>query len=204
MLPTTTFGYVLVTILALVVRSLAARVVSPGDIYEIDQPTWDKAMEYPDAAASYELRIGYDTRQTFPWLSWKGAENKWSAEIRVASDVPTKDPALFQAGTALYLKPVGYVSPGTEDHSDQWYLCLNLLRVKKGSRDQRNDETCFSQLSFECLANLTDAAISSFDWENGTASSPCHNFKLPETCDGQIESEYYVTGEMMFLSSRVP
>jgi len=201
MLPTITSRYVLVTIVVLVVRSLAARVVSPGDIYEIDQPTWDKAMEYPDAAASLELRTGYDTRHKFSWLSWEGAENKWSAEICVASDVPTKDPAIFQAGTALYLKPVGYVSPDIEDHSDQWYLCLNFLRVKKGSQDQQNDETCFSLLSFECRANLTDAAISSFDWENGIASSPCHNFKLPESCDGQIESEYYVTGEMMFPSS---
>jgi len=117
-----TSRYVLVAIVVLVVRSLAARVVSPGDIYEIDQPTWDKAMEYPDAAASYELRyelrIGYDTRHKFPWLSWEGAENEWSAEIRGASDVPTKDPALFQAGTALYLNPVGYVSPDTEDHLD--------------------------------------------------------------------------------------
>lgn len=181
--------------LALALAIHAVKVVSPGSEYEVDQATWDKAMENADAMEIYRLRTGYDTKQKFPWLSYEGAEEEWSTEIRVASDVPTKDPALFQAGTSLYLKPVDE-NTGDHDYSNQWYLCQNLFRVKKGSQDQQNDETCGVQLSFECRANLTDAATSSFDWANGTASSPCHNFQLPESCKGQVESEYYVTGEM--------
>lgn len=203
MLPKMTSGYVLASGLVLAVGSLAVKVVSPGGTYEIDQQTWDQAMESPDAGDNYELQTGYDTKQKFPWLSYQGAEGIWSAEIRFASDVPTKDPGLFQAGTSLSLRPAGNEDLDTHDYSDQWYLCLNFLRVKKGSQAQRNDETCFSQLSFECRANLTDAAISSFDWVNGTASSPCHNFKLPDSCSGQVEPEYYVTGEMRLPSSRV-
>ena len=203
MLPTMMPRNVIIIGLALAVGTLAVRVVSPGSIYEIDQQAWDNAMKTPDAGDSYELQTGYDTNEKFPWLLWEHPERTWSAGISVASDVPTKDPALFQAGTALSLRPVGYEDPNTGDYSNQWYLCLNFLRVKKGSQDQQNDETCGVQLSFECRANLTDAAVSSFDWLNGTASSPCHTFKLPASCSGQVEPEYYVTGEVMFHSSRV-
>ena len=179
------------------VCTLAQRVVSPGSNYNVDQQTWDKAMANLVAGDNYDLQTAYDTKQKYPRQSYEGAYATWTAAIRVASDVPTKDPALFQAGTALYFTPpADSVSTSDTDNSNQWYMCVHVLRVNKGSQGS-HDETCFTQLGFECRANMSSATNSAFDWKNGTASSPCNSFELPRTCDGQVNPEHYVVGKIL-------
>ncbi|KAL2014916.1 hypothetical protein VTK56DRAFT_7005 [Thermocarpiscus australiensis] len=180
------------------VGSLAQRVVTPGSMYDVDSQTWDQATA--DAWNEYEMRNWYNFHYQFPRNSWSGAMDTWKASIRVAADVPTKDPALSQAGTSLYLTPEFAAPTGEPDYASEWYMCVYTLRVTKSIQGLNLDEECVAASTIEqmsCDMDLARAAYSSFDWANGTATFPCRNFTIPKSCEGLVDPRYFVIGSSM-------